>query len=284
MGLRGTPRGFTAAMTPLRASAHRTLLTPESLLRCAIVTRVLNRVPFTISKEDFQTHVNADIRMITSTWLMLCLWLRLTDDQGIPMSIGTQDKMDRLRCSLKGAVQFDLEKVSDLLWDNEVFLLLMQGTIFPILSQLDGMPAMWLLETRKPDTGDSMFLGRNKAFERFRQAISQHLDGCGRDMFPLPFESGFQIILAGERPIMLIRSLDGLKHAIVNDARLDQALHEQVRLFLIHKEAIFKRFHLHILPQMIRKRQGQGTTHPKPQTRNAFFTPMAEDQGPSKAI
>ena len=59
MGLRGTPRGFTAAMTPLLASTHRTLLTPESLLRCAIGTRVLNRVPFTIGKEDFQTHVNA---------------------------------------------------------------------------------------------------------------------------------------------------------------------------------------------------------------------------------
>jgi hypothetical protein len=174
--------------------------------------------------------------------------------------------------------------VSDLLWDNKVFLLLMQGTIFPILSQLDGMPAVWLLETRKPDIGDSIFLGRNKAFERFRQTISKHLHRGGRDMFPLPFESGFQIILAWERPIMLILLFNGLKHAIVNDARLTQALHELGMLFRIHKESVLKRLHLPILPQFIRKRQEQGTTHPTPQTRNAFFTPMAEDQGHSKAI
>jgi hypothetical protein len=108
----------------------------------------------------------------------------------------------------------------------------MQVTILAILPKLDGMPAVWLLETRKPDIGDSMFLGRKEAFERFRQAIGKHLHRGGRDMFTLPFESSFQIILARKRPTLLIRSLDGLKHAIVNGARLDQALHELGILFL----------------------------------------------------
>jgi hypothetical protein len=181
-------------------------------------------------------------------------------------------------------MQLDFEEMTKLLWHNKVFLLLMQVTIFAVLTKLDGMPAVWLLETREPDIGDIIFLGREKAFERFRQAISKYLHRCGRDMFTLPFESGFQVILTRERAILLILSLDGLKHAIVNGARLTQALHEQGILVFIHEKSILKRFHSYILPQAIRKCQGQGNTQPMPQTRNAFFTPMAEDQGPSKAV
>ena len=94
MSLCGILRGDAPSMTPLLASAHHPLFTPEGLLNRAIVTRISNGIAFRVSKEDFQANVNANIRMITSTWLMLCLWLRLADDQGIPMSICSQHKMD----------------------------------------------------------------------------------------------------------------------------------------------------------------------------------------------
>ena len=81
---------------------------------------------------------------------------------------------------------------------EEVFLILMQIRIFAVLPQLDGMPAVGLLETREAYTRDAMLLGGKKAFERRTQTISQHLNGGGRNMCALSLESRFQVILAWE--------------------------------------------------------------------------------------
>ena len=61
------------------------------------------------------------------------------------------------RCTLLGnsldrTVQLDLEEVSQFLRDNEVFLVLVQIAVFAVLSQLDGMPSVRLLEAWETHT------------------------------------------------------------------------------------------------------------------------------------
>ena len=88
-----------------------------------------------------------------------------------------------------------------------------------------------------------MLLGGKKALERRTQTISQHLKGGGRNMCTLSLESHFQVILAGGGAFFLILGLDGLKHLIIDEASLFQALHEQMGLLLLHEQAILKCSH-----------------------------------------
>jgi len=61
------------------------------------------------------------------------------------------------------------------------------------------------------------------------------------------FEPSSQIILIWKCPLALILMPDGLKHLVIEHARLFQAWHKLVMLLRIHKKAIFKRSHTDIL-------------------------------------
>ena len=52
-----------------------------------------------------------------------------------------------------------------------------------------------------------------------------------------------QIILAGEGALLLVLCFRDLKHLVIQDARLTQAVHEQGMLVLRDEKAILKRFH-----------------------------------------
>src|SRR6266699_4875791 len=152
--------------------------------------------------------------------------------------------MNRLRRPQSGAVQFDLEEVTELLWDNEVFLLLVQIAIFAVLPQLDGMPSVRRLPAGEANARNVILLGSQKPLESVTEPLCQHLHGGGRNVFALPLESRLQVILAWKRTLVLILLLDSLKHLIVNQARLFQALHEQVPLLLIRIQAILQGSHI----------------------------------------
>ncbi len=252
MRLRGIPGSLASAVTAFLASTQLALFASQGLLRAAVEARVLYGVAFTIGEEGLETHINTDVRMLTDALEMVRSRFGLTHDEGIPMSIRTQDQMDSFRRPLNGPMQLDLEEMPDLLGHDEVFLVLMHVHIFAILPQLDGMPAVRLLETGKAYTREVILFGSEKALERRTQTISQHLNGGGRNMCAVSLESRFQIILAGEGAFFLILGLDGLKHLVIDDARLFQALHEQMGLWLIHEQAILKCSHGSILLQPIR--------------------------------
>ncbi len=230
MGLRGTLSSLALAVRAFLTTAHATLLAPQGTLRGAIEARVRNGVALTIGQERFQSDINANVSMSTRGWSMCSLRLCLTDNEGIPMPISSQDKVNGFRLPLDRTMQFDLEEVSHFLGNNEVCLVFMQIAIFAVLSQWDGVPPVRLLETRETHVRDGVLLGSQKPFEGFGEPICKHLDCCGRDMFTLPFESSFQVILARECPILLILCLDGLKHSIIQVTRFDQARQKQARL------------------------------------------------------
>ncbi len=264
--------GFTASMTADLSPAQLALLAPECLLRRAIVTRVFNRVALAIGKEDLQPYVNADVRMLTRTRCVLGVRFSLTDEQRVPMTIGSQNQMHCLRHTLYRAMQLDFEEVTKLLGYHQVFFILMQIAIFAVLSELDGVPPIQHFEAGEADTRDVVLLGSKKPFEGLREAICKHLYRCSWYMLTLPFECRLKLILAGECSILLILNLDRLKHAVVNSARLCQASHELAGLLFIHEQAVLKCSHGNILIAYIRKVKRQGNTQPKPQIRNAFFT------------
>ena len=243
------PGRETAPVTARFAPTQLALFAPERLLRGAIETRIRDGVAFAVSEEGRQPDVDADIRMRTLRWGMCDLWLRLTDDQRIPLSIGTMHEVNRLGRSFNGAMQLDFEKVSHLLWHHQVFLIFVQIAILPVLSELDRMPAIGRLKTREANTRDGVVLGSEKALEGLGKPISKHLDRRSRNMLPLSFEECLKLVLAGKCPISLILRLDDLKHAIVDEARLSQASHELAGLVFIDEQAVLKGSHEHNLPQ-----------------------------------
>src|SRR6266516_5081660 len=255
---------FPASVTAFLASAHHALFSPQSTLRGAIKARIGNATSFTVSQEGLQPYIHADVRMRTLNGSMFAIWFRLTDDEGVPMPVSTQDKVNRLWSTLDRAMQLHLEEMPKLLGDNQMFLVLMQIAIFVVLPELDGMPPIRLLETREADTKDVVLLGSKKAFERLTEPISKRLHRGSGYVLTLPFECRLKIILAWECPVLLILPLDRLKHPIVNDARLYQASHELAGLLLIHEQAVLKCPHEHVLPQAIRNVKRQGNTHPCP--------------------
>ena len=274
--------GLAPSFAALLAPTQCALLAPEGLLRCAIETRIRNGVALAIGKEDLQPDINADVRMRTATWRVLCVWFGFADNQGVPMPISTMDKMYRLRSTHNLPVQLDFEEVTKLLGHDEVFLLLMQIAVFAVLPQLDTMPAVRCLEPREADPRDIVLFGSEKAFEGLREAIGKHLYGGGWDVLTLSFESRFKFIFAWECPILLIACLERLKHAIVNGARLSQAHHELAGLLFIHEQAVFKGSHKNILIEAGRKVKRQGSAQPKTQRKNACFTFPGFSQGPHR--
>ena len=194
------------------------------------------------------------------------------------MPIRTQYKVDRFRRPLYRAMQLDLEDMPDLLGHDEMLLLLMQRRIFAILAQLDGMPAVRLLETGEAYIRDALLPGGKKAFEGLGESIRQHLHGGGRNMCALSLESRFQLILAGEGAFFLILRLDGRKHLVIDEARLFQTLHEHMGLVLIHEQAILKCSHASILFQP--KRNVKWLVPP---SGGRQFTHLAKASGPLAA-
>ncbi len=75
------------------------------------------------------------------------------------MPISPMRQVNGFGCPLYRAMQLDLEEMPQLLGDNQMFFVLMQIAVFSVLSQLNTMPAIWLLEAREAYTWDVILLG-----------------------------------------------------------------------------------------------------------------------------
>ena len=244
MGVCCTSGSFALTVTALRASAHGALFAPERLLRATIEPWVLYRMPFTIGKERCESDIDADVRMCTGVRMMLALWLRLTNNQGVPMPIGPQHKMSSLRSSFDGTMQLDLQGTAQLLGDGKMLVVRGKLKVSLMLPQLDGMPTVRLFEAGEAYTRDLVLLGSQKPFEGFRQSIREHLYRTGRNMFPATsFERHIHLIRGGKCTCFLILLLQRQEHLIIEFARLDQASHEQLSLRFSRIEAVFKGSH-----------------------------------------
>ena len=240
-------RGFTASVRAFLTSTQLALFASQGSLRAAIEAGIVNRVAFTISQERFQSNIKTDVRMLTGGGEMLSLRNCLADDQSVPVSISTQDQMDCFGFALYRAVQLDFDGLPHLGRNDELFLILVQVDIFTILPELDGVPLVALLEARETSFHGKLFACK-KTLERFGEAICKTLYGCGRDMLSTTsFETSGEIILTRECTLFFILCFDRLKHLVIDMPGLAQALHEQVRLFFMWVQAVFKRSHRRIL-------------------------------------
>src|SRR6266516_2925960 len=195
--------------------------------------QVLNRVALAIRQEGREADINADIRMVAFRGHMVRMWFVLTHDEGIPVIVSTEHEVHRLGRSFKQAMQLDLERLAELSWHNQVFLVLVQIAIFAVLPELNGVPPVRALETREP-ARLAKFSHGMKALEGFGEAIRERLYGCGWYLFAAAsFESRPEIILSRERLLFLILCFDRLKHLIIDRTRFLQALYEQGELFSI---------------------------------------------------
>jgi hypothetical protein len=123
-----------------------------------------------------------------------------------------------------------------------------------------------------------MLFGGKKTFERLTQAVGKHLHSGGGNMFTLPLESTLKVIFVWKCLRLLVLLLDRLKHAIIDDARLTQASHEQAGLFLIWVDPILKCFHVFFYTPL-----ENGSQPFRPPAGGQQFTHLAEASGPLTA-
>ena len=168
--------GFTASMRAFLPSTQLALFASQGSLRGAIEAGIVNRVALTIRQERLQSNINTDVRMLTGAGEMLSLRHGLADDRRVPVSISTQDKMDGFGFALDRAVHLDFDGLPHFCRKHEVFLILVQVDIFPILPELDGVPLVACLEARKTYFHGKLFACK-KPVERFGEAICKTLDG-----------------------------------------------------------------------------------------------------------
>ncbi len=212
MGLSRTAGSLTASVASLFASAQLALFASQCLLRRAIETRVLNGPALRVSQEGFQAHINTDVRMSAVRWSMCGVGFSLTDNQRVPMSISTMDEVHGLGSALYRAMEFDFKGCSQFSRDNEILVLMSKSYILaiPILSELDRVPAVRLLETREPHIRNAQLTGCEKTLERFGEPISQHLYRGGWHLLATTaFELCGQIIFRGERALLCISTCGG---------------------------------------------------------------------------
>ena len=162
------------------------------------------------------------------------------------MIVSTQDQMYRLRSAFKRAMQLDFQGLAQLGRNVKMFVVFIKPdiTACPVLPELDRVPLIALLKTRKTTLASKFFPGK-KPLEGFTESISECLYRGGGYMFTATsFETGGKIILPRKRLLVLILLFDRLKHLIVQEARPDQALHEQVGLFRIWVQAVLECSHI----------------------------------------
>ena len=283
MGLSSTLASLATAFATLFTSGYCALLAPEGGLALTVVAWISNGVAFRVSQEGQESNINADIGMLAHAWGMLILSLSLTDDEGIPVSISMQNEMGCLGCSFDWAVQFDLDGTTQLLGNGQMFPIRVKREISLVLPQLDGMPPIGFLEAWKAALLTQFSHGK-EPFERFIQAICQHLDGrSGNMLSATTTKPGGQIILHEKLVRLLIVLFGGGQHLVIEMPRLNQAGHEFTGLLFIWVQAIFKRSHIHYFTaNELSYQVGVGPSHPTPK-RNASFIPKAFAQGLSLA-
>src|SRR6266566_3951682 len=247
MGLRCTASSLALSVTALCTPGQLALLAPQGFLRGAIEARVLYCVAFAVSEKGRETNVNADSRMMAVIWRMLGLWLRLTDDECVPVSIRPMHQVRSLGFTLESTVHLDLEGCADLSRDMQMLVISIQPHIAAgaVLSELERMPTVRLLETRETHIRNTHLSGLEKPFKRFREAISQHLNRGGWYILTTTaFELCRQIVLRWERALLCILRLNGLEHLVIDMSRLSQTSHQQARLVLIRIQSKLKRSHI----------------------------------------
>ncbi len=208
--------GDASSMAFLLAPGQLALFAAKRSLARAIETRVLDGIAFRVGKEDFQPYINTDVRMLTDDGTMLCVWRYVAGNQRIPVSIGTMHEIDRLGHPDHRAMEFDLEEVTELLGHDQMFVILVQIGVFAILPELDGVPAVRLLEAGEAHIRETKFFRSKEAFEGLGKTISKALHRGRRHMFaPAPFESSVKGILARKCAILLILRTDMREHLVL---------------------------------------------------------------------
>ncbi len=268
MGLRRTTCGLLAPFRAFLASAQLALLASEGLLALAKELRVFHGSAFGVGQKDFQSHIDADIGVRTSSGSMFSLRLRLADNERVPVSIRPMHQMTGLRYSFKWTMEFDLEGGTNLLGDGQMLPIRGKREVRLVLPQLDRVPAIGGFEAREPALLTKFFHSK-EAFERFIQAICEHLNGRSRHMGSASsFEASRQIVLQQELAVLFIVLLGGSQHLVIHMPRLDEAGHEQAGLFLVWIQAVFKRSHdLHFSAGALNRPAGKDA----PNKERAFY-------------
>ncbi len=282
VSLCGAPCSFPSPRAPLVPTGYGALLTPKRLLLLAVVVRIVDCTSFGVRQEGLQPNIDPNSRVLTHHCSMLCMRLNLTDNQGIPMPIGSMHEVSRLRCPFKRMMQFDFDRTTQFLGDDKMLPTRGKLEVHFMLSELNGVPSIRLFEPGEPYIRNAQLTGSKKALEGLTQAIREHLDRGSRHVFPSATGKLLvQIVLRQERAILLILCLECCKHLIVELSRLAQACHEQTRLLLSRVEAVFKRFHaLHFTRDQINSQVAEVSTHPPlPQVRNAASIAAAKAGG-----
>lgn len=158
------------------------------------------------------------------------------------MPVGPENEMRALRRAGQRAMLFGLDPATELLRDVKPFRLGVEKHIpaRPVLSKLNGVPAVRGLEARETDLFPELFAVK-EPLEGFVQPVGEHLYGGLRDVLAAAtLETVREIISAKELVGLVVMTFDHLKHFVVNTAAFRQARKELIALSAVGVKSVLE--------------------------------------------
>jgi len=162
------------------------------------------------------------------------------------MSISTRDQIHRFGCSLKRAMEFDLDTITQLLGNNQ--MLSINPRIRIPLPELKRVPLVGLLETRKTYSRAAIQLRFvpvvQEKLKGFCQAIRYRLNGTCRSVCTRCTSKRLvEIVLIWERVRLFVLCLRIFQHGVVGLTCFKEAVVQPILLVFGWIQSIFKRSH-----------------------------------------
>ncbi len=228
--------GSCSLLASLRALLTLTvfaLCSPKLLGRTPEALRVLDRLAFGVGQEHLEANIQANGWAVFFRLRRIC---KLTDDEHVPMSIGAQEEVSTLWCSLERAMLFDLQRASELLRHSELAGIGVEVDIPPpaVLPQMYLVPAVCALKARKANLLPKLFAVK-EALERLIESVGKGLYGGLWDVLRAgPSAASLEVVrevIAAKKPAgLLVVGFEQRKHFIVEQAAFPQARKEHSAL------------------------------------------------------
>ena len=222
---------LTATQLPICSS--------KLLLRLPVMARIRDCVPLRVGKKDLETNIETNSRFVVKNSRVIP---QITGDKYVPLTVGTKNKMRRLRRTFKGAMVFDLDVAPELFRDFEASCFGIEKHIPPsaVLPKSYRVPAVSRFEAGKP-TPLAKLLASKKSTQSFVQPVGERLNRRCRNMLaPSSFETAHESVLKQKGASFLVMYLNLLKHLVVQVPGLYQARRKPFSLRTSRKESVFE--------------------------------------------
>lgn len=236
--LRGGSCGFLASIGASLSTARLALRFAQPFLTPLVVAWVVDRLALRVGEKALQAQIYADGRTLFERRCRS----QIAHDERIPMAVSPAHEIGRFRPTLDRTMLFYLDTSTKLFGNLEPLGPLLQEYVvsFTVLSEMDGVPTVASLKTRKTNLL-SVFLTIQESLDGDVQAVAECLDRGLGDVLATPaFEPARKVVPTQRIAALNVVALDQFEHFVVNTARFGETGEEQPLLCTVGIETVLE--------------------------------------------